>query len=642
MFRAACSSRRVLIAPLRRPHPGLFSRSLSEQTKQEIVQRLLKEKPVTHIEQLTHKKRDQWEAAIGGFLPLAKRHAHDRLGAITYLPPGQHLLYCNTTVPTEQLLPDGTDTAFSPPPPWSNRLWAGGRIRFPQPYELGVVESPSIVLIEYVRDVRITGPEGEEKIFVKIERRIAKPRPWIRGRYFARTLRRINEAEMGESLIVETRDLCFIRENTSTMSYERRHITPPSNPDYSHSLTPTPALLFRFSALTYNSHAIHIDPEYTRNVYGFPNLLVHGPLSVALMLEYVRQILFQISGQHHHGPIVTEINYRNLAPLFANEEMTICIKKKQSLGSAQTSSSTPSAKETSEEARETSPQLLTGDSKSKISSGNGYHESNQVPPPQAMVTDLGLDIGKGFPTPPSGEAEGKPSQQEDYSGPASKPTTTVSSSAEAASKQGDYPQEWDVWIQTGHGADASLAVRGTVKIEYFERRIETASTVPPAEAKKSTHSRLTKDETEMLQKVKDLLERKADGAGQKRSQSNSKKAKTKSPTPASTEAPAESTIVSGDASTPIRMINTKKPYGPVRGKKAEDVSNQAQTAPIRRVPNHDGMRNVLVKSADADDMPIKEVLSDTADADSSGSSKIATSADGAFARTLRVMLEETK
>ena len=647
MFRAASLSRRAVIAPLRRPHPSLFSRSLSEDTKQEIVQKLLSSKPVLHVDELTYTKRDQWEAAIGGFLPLAERDKNYRGSVVTHLPPGQHLLYCNTTVPTEQLLPDGTDTAFSPPSPWSNRLWAGGRIRFPQPHQLGIVESPRIVLNESVRDVRITGPEGEEKIFVKIERRVAKldaGRPKVVGYHLARKLRVGTEAEIGISLIVETRDLCFLRENTSTVPYERRHITPPGNPDYYHSLTPTPALLFRFSALTYNAHAIHIDPEYTRKVYGFPNLLVHGPLSLALMLEYVRQTLFKISGQRHYGPVVTEINYRNLAPLFANEEMTICIKKKQSLAPAQTSSSTPSTKETGKEVKDLSSHPLAADSQSVIGSENGIHESNEVPPPQAIASESGVDIGKGFPTPPSGDGDGEdlPSHQGKHSKPTHKSTATVSSSSGAVAKQGDYPQEWDVWIQTGDGADASLAVRGTVKIEYFERPKPVASTVPPVEENKSARPRLTKEETEMLQKVKDMLEQKATEDAHAKSQprpTEKTKKNNKSQTPASAEAPAGSTTRSRETSPPITRVLTKKHPKAVRDDKARNISTQAQpvVTTIRRVRNHDGVRNVLVKSADADDMTIEEMLSGH-----DGGSKIASSAEGAFARTLRVMLEGTK
>ena len=38
----------------------------------------------------------------------------------------------------------------------------------------------------------------------------------------------------------------------------------PSKPDYQLEYTPSPTTLFRFSALTFNAHAIHLDREYAR------------------------------------------------------------------------------------------------------------------------------------------------------------------------------------------------------------------------------------------------------------------------------------------------------------------------------------------------------------------------------------------
>jgi len=52
---------------------------------------------------------------------------------------------------------------------------------------------------------------------------------------------------------------------------------------------PDPALLFRFSALTYNAHRIHYDPRYATEVEGHPGLLVHGPPLALLLLELPRR-----------------------------------------------------------------------------------------------------------------------------------------------------------------------------------------------------------------------------------------------------------------------------------------------------------------------------------------------------------------
>lgn len=39
-----------------------------------------------------------------------------------------------------------------------------------------------------------------------------------------------------------------------------------SNPEFSFNVTPTPITLFRFSALTFNSHLIHYDHTFATQV----------------------------------------------------------------------------------------------------------------------------------------------------------------------------------------------------------------------------------------------------------------------------------------------------------------------------------------------------------------------------------------
>jgi hydroxyacyl-ACP dehydratase HTD2-like protein with hotdog domain len=85
-------------------------------------------------------------------------------------------------------------------------------------------------------------------------------------------------------------------------------------------MTPTKSLLFRFSALTFNAHGIHLDPQYAREVEGHRNILLHGPLSLVLMLSVLRS-------QLKEGEMIMRFDYRNLAPLYSGEELKICVKK---------------------------------------------------------------------------------------------------------------------------------------------------------------------------------------------------------------------------------------------------------------------------------------------------------------------------
>ena len=51
------------------------------------------------------------------------------------------------------------------------------------------------------------------------------------------------------------------------------------------SVTPTPTLLFRYSAVTFNGHRIHYDWPYATETEGYPGLVVHGPLMATLSLR---------------------------------------------------------------------------------------------------------------------------------------------------------------------------------------------------------------------------------------------------------------------------------------------------------------------------------------------------------------------
>lgn len=49
------------------------------------------------------------------------------------------------------------------------------------------------------------------------------------------------------------------------------------------TVTVDEAQLFFFSAATYNGHRIHYDKEWAREVEGYDDVLVHGPLQAALL-----------------------------------------------------------------------------------------------------------------------------------------------------------------------------------------------------------------------------------------------------------------------------------------------------------------------------------------------------------------------
>lgn len=77
-----------------------------------------------------------------------------------------------------------------------------------------------------------------------------------------------------------------------------------------------PVTLFRFSTLTANSHRIHYDQAYAREVEGYASLLVHGPLLVLSMAEVLRGA--------RPGELAT-LSYRLRQPVFSGESVDISL-----------------------------------------------------------------------------------------------------------------------------------------------------------------------------------------------------------------------------------------------------------------------------------------------------------------------------
>jgi 3-methylfumaryl-CoA hydratase len=59
-------------------------------------------------------------------------------------------------------------------------------------------------------------------------------------------------------------------------------------PQWKRTLDPSPVLLFRYSALRFNSHRIHYDRKYVMEVEGAPGLIVQSSLLGQLLLELAR------------------------------------------------------------------------------------------------------------------------------------------------------------------------------------------------------------------------------------------------------------------------------------------------------------------------------------------------------------------
>ncbi|MEO8374543.1 MAG: MaoC family dehydratase N-terminal domain-containing protein [Sphingomonas bacterium] len=71
--------------------------------------------------------------------------------------------------------------------------------------------------------------------------------------------------------------------------------------------------LFRFSAVTFNSHPIHYDAAYATGEEGYPGLVVQGPFTAAR--------LFSLGTKQ--GGSIRQFSFRALAPLFVDQPVTL-------------------------------------------------------------------------------------------------------------------------------------------------------------------------------------------------------------------------------------------------------------------------------------------------------------------------------
>lgn len=79
-------------------------------------------------------------------------------------------------------------------------------------------------------------------------------------------------------------------------------------------LQPDERLLFRYSALTFNTHRIHYDADYARTTEGYPAVVVQGPLTATLLYDLASRQL---------GAELTTFSFRAIAPTFVGVPLSI-------------------------------------------------------------------------------------------------------------------------------------------------------------------------------------------------------------------------------------------------------------------------------------------------------------------------------
>jgi 3-methylfumaryl-CoA hydratase len=209
------------------------------------------------------------------------------------IPGGWYVTLFAPTARQSELGPDGHPRKgqFLPPVPFPRRMFAGRRVWFHEPLRIG----DEVRRVSRIENVAAKRGRSGEMCFVTVRHEISAPRGLA---------------------VVEEQDIVY-REASPADGAKREssHAAQGDSPDWSRELIPDPAMVFRYSAITFNAHRIHYDAAYTREREGYPDLVVNGGLTTLLLWEFAAA---------KSGRVIKTSSSRNVKPLFVGRPLALC------------------------------------------------------------------------------------------------------------------------------------------------------------------------------------------------------------------------------------------------------------------------------------------------------------------------------
>lgn len=212
----------------------------------------------------------------------------------TPLPPLWHWLYFLPIHRQSELGADGHAKrgGFLPPVPLPRRMWAGSQFTFHQPLHIGDALERRSTIVNVSEKSGRTG----RLVFVKVRHEI----------------RQADEADIA---LTEFHDIVY-REAARRDEVAPPPQAAPTTSAWEKRWVPDDVLLFRYSALTFNSHRIHYDRKYVTEEEGYTGLVVHGPLVATLLLDLLRH---QMPEAH-----LLSYEFRAVRPMFDIHPFNVC------------------------------------------------------------------------------------------------------------------------------------------------------------------------------------------------------------------------------------------------------------------------------------------------------------------------------
>lgn len=200
------------------------------------------------------------------------------------LPPLWHWIYFWTVAAKNDIGPEGhaARNTFLPPINLPRRMWGGSKFVFHRPLIIGA----DAWRISTIKDITEKSGTSGPLVFVTLSHEISD----------------------AEGLCLEEEMTIVYREAHKPGQHSKPGEPAPAVTPWRQKIEPNPVLLFRYSALTMNSHRIHYDWKYTTEVEGYAGLVVHGPLLATLMVELLRH--------KRPGNPLTHFSFRAERPVF--------------------------------------------------------------------------------------------------------------------------------------------------------------------------------------------------------------------------------------------------------------------------------------------------------------------------------------
>ena len=200
-------------------------------------------------------------------------------------PIGIHWCIDPPVVTSDRLGPDGHPRKgeFLPAIPLPLRMWAGGAMTFIEDLRVG----DTLERVSTIESIERKDGRSGELCFVNVRHDYAANRG---------------------AAISEIQNIVYRQPSRGGASPSAAKLPSPDR-----RRRADPVLLFRYSALTFNGHRIHYDYPYARDVEGYDDLVVHGPLQATLLMMLAHE---RLSG-------LTTFRYRGVTALTCNQDFTL-------------------------------------------------------------------------------------------------------------------------------------------------------------------------------------------------------------------------------------------------------------------------------------------------------------------------------